>query len=290
MALPVKKGMGAITGEDFRRMQLLELDMLVELDRVCRKYNIKYAIMCGTLLGAVRHKGFIPWDDDVDVAMLREEYEKLKAIADELNPEICFFQDHDTDPEYRWGYGKLRRTGTTYIRPRQKKLKCKTGLYIDILPLDDIPTSTVGQALNDFHCFCLRKILWAEIGKDTDKSALARGVYSVLSRINPEWVFRQVKHMSSRSRNQNIKPVRTYLLPSGGKEISLYSTDKNKISLRYGMPKSWLLDLIEIEYEGHLFWGPREYDAYLKSRYGDYMKLPPAEKRIGKAPAEKWEF
>lgn len=290
MAAPMKKGTGTITGEDFRRMQLLELDMLVELDRVCRKHDIKYAIMCGTLLGAVRHKGFIPWDDDVDVSMLREEYEKLKAVADELNPEICFFQDHDTDPEYRWGYGKLRRTGTTYIRPGQEKLKCKTGLYIDILPLDDIPVSAAGQAWNDFHCFCLRKILWAEIGKDTDKSAFARGVYSVLSRINPEWVFRRLRRMSSRSRNQSDKPVRTYLLPSGGKEISLYSTDRNRTSLKYGMPKSWLLDLVELEYEGHLFWGPREYDAYLKSRYGDYMQLPPEEKRIGKAPAERWEF
>ena len=286
----MKKGTGTITGEDFRRMQLLELDMLVELDRVCRKHDIKYAIICGTLLGGIRHKGFIPWDDDVDVSMLREEYEKFKIVADELDSSICFFQDHDTDPEYRWGYGKLRRTGTTYIRPGQEKLKCKTGLYIDILPGDDIPVSLAGQMVNDALCFFLRKILWSEIGKDTEEKPLIRGIYRILSHISADWVFRRVKKMSAKSRNTSVNPVRTFLLPSGGKEISLYSSEKSKICYRYGHPKNWLTDLIEIEFEGHLFYAPKDYDTYLRSRYGDYMQLPPEDKRIGKAPAERWEF
>ena len=153
-----------LSPEEFRTMQLLQLDMLVELDRVCRKNDIKYTIFGGTLLGAVRHKGYIPWDDDADVAMLREDYDKFKKVTNQLNADICYFQDHDTDPEYRWGYGKLRRTGTTYVRVGQEHLKCKTGVFIDVFPMDDIPRSTVGQMLNDFYCFCLRKILWSEVG------------------------------------------------------------------------------------------------------------------------------
>ena len=94
-----------LTAIQLRKMQLLELEMLVEFDRVCHIYNIKYSILGGTMLGAVRHRGFIPWDDDADIGMLREEYEKFKLIADKLNPQICFFQDHTTDSEYRWGYG-----------------------------------------------------------------------------------------------------------------------------------------------------------------------------------------
>ena len=74
-----------LSPEEFRQMQLLQLDMLVELDRVCRENNINYTIFGGTLLGAVRHKGYIPWDDDADVAMLREDYDKLKKITDQLN-------------------------------------------------------------------------------------------------------------------------------------------------------------------------------------------------------------
>ena len=86
-----------LTSEEFRKMQLLELDMLIEFDRVCRKHNIKYTILAGTMLGAVRHNGFIPWDDDADIGMLREEYEKFKVVSKELNSDICYYQDHTTD-------------------------------------------------------------------------------------------------------------------------------------------------------------------------------------------------
>ena len=287
----MKKGSGPIIGEDFHRLQQLELDMLVELDRVCRAHEIQYVITCGTLLGAVRHKGFIPWDDDVDVAMLREEYEKFKKVCHEMDPEICYFQDHDTDKEYRWGYGKLRRTGTTYIRPGQGKLKCRTGVFIDILPVDDIPVSFIGQMLNDFYCFCLRKILWSEIGKeDQGIGPFEKTAYRLLSHIHPEWVFRRVDAMAKRSKNNSPNPTRTFLLPSGAKELGMYSDGKNAIRLRYGTPKKWIQEVQEFEFEGHRFFGTKYYDTYLRSRYGDYMQLPPEEKRVGKAVAETWEF
>ena len=122
-----------LTPEEFRKMQLIQLDLIVELDRVCRKHNINYVIIAGTMLGAVRHKGYIPWDDDADIAMLREDYERFKSVAYDLNPEICFFQDNTTDPEYRWGYAKLRRTGTQYIRLGQEHMKNKTGICIDVV-------------------------------------------------------------------------------------------------------------------------------------------------------------
>ena len=77
-----------LTPQEFRTMQLLELDLLIEFDRVCRKHGIKYCITSGTLLGAVRHKGYIPWDDDSDIAMLREEYEKFRAVADEMDASV----------------------------------------------------------------------------------------------------------------------------------------------------------------------------------------------------------
>ena len=90
-----------------RQLQMIQLEMLIEVDRICRKCNIQYNIIAGTLLGAVRHGGYIPWDDDADVALLRSEYEKFrKACKTELDKSRFVFQDHRNTRGYRWGYGK----------------------------------------------------------------------------------------------------------------------------------------------------------------------------------------
>lgn len=272
-----------LSTEEFRKMQLLQLDMLAELDRICRKHNIKYSIFCGTLLGAVRHKGYIPWDDDADVAMLRSEYEKFKKVINELNPEICYFQDYETDLDYRWGYGKLRRTGTTYIRAGQEHLKCKNGVFIDIFPLDDIPKIIPLQVLQDLKYYILRKILWSEVGKYCNEG-MKKICYRFLSHIPTKYVFKQIEKKCMK-KNNSTRCVRTLLFPAFGK---LYI--KNPISKRYGMPKEWFLDLVEYEFEGIKLFGTRKYDEILKYIYDDYMVLPPEEDRVQHAPVSSYNF
>lgn len=281
------KGSGVVSGEDLKRMQGIQLELMSEFDRVCRAHDIKYAITCGTLLGAVRHKGFIPWDNDADITMLREEYEKFKRVAGELDQSVCFFQDHDTDPEYLWGYGKVRRTGTTFIREGQAHLHCKTGVYIDVMPLDDIPISTIGQQLNDFKCFCLRKILWSRVAVANSNQLR----WKILSKIPVSTVYKTLDKAARKSSNSNNKPVRVLTLPSGGKERSQeYGSGKNAVNLRYGMPKEWFLNLVEYQFEDRKLFGTKYYDEYLTSRYGEYMNLPPKEKQVAKDPAVEWEF
>lgn len=274
-----------IKGREFRRMQLIQRDMIKELDRVCRRNGIRYSIFCGTLLGAVRHKGYIPWDDDADIAMLREDYERFKRVADQLDPEICFFQDHETDSEYRWGYAKLRRTGTTFIRAGQEHVKCKTGVFIDIFPLDDVPRGLVSQMVQDFYCFCLRKILWSEVGRYSETSALKRLWFRLISWIKPDFVFRLYKRMEKKSRNDSVNRVRTLTFPAFGK---LYR--KNPLRERYGLPKEWFTKLREYEFEGLKLLGTENYDGILTYTYGDYMTLPPEEERVPHAPVSYYDF
>lgn len=273
-----------LSSEDFRRMQLVELELLVEFDRVCRENNISYAITSGTLLGAVRHQGYIPWDDDADIVMLREEYEKFKNISYKLDSQIAYFQDHTTDANYRWGYGKLRRTGTTLVRVGQDHLKNKTGIFIDIIPLDWAPESVVGQMIQDFMCFCSRKILWSEVGKYSEKGFL-RLLYSLLSKIPTETVYKFITTYTKKSKNNYGNKVRVLLMPSVGK---LYR--KAALKKRYALPKEWFTQLSEYDFEGHKFFGTKNYHDILTHIYGDYMKLPPIEQREPHAPFIEIKF
>ena len=156
-----------------RQLQMIELELLEEVDRICRKCNIKYNIIAGTLLGAVRHGGFIPWDDDADVALLRPEYEKFRqACKTELDTDRFYFQDHRNTKGYRWGYGKLRRKQTLFLRENQEHMPYKQGVFIDVFPLDGVPDNYFRRCLQNFHCFCIRKILWSAVGKKSDKKRI----------------------------------------------------------------------------------------------------------------------
>lgn len=272
--------------DEFRRMQLIELDLLKELDRVCRENDIRYCIAFGTLLGAVRHNGYIPWDDDADVVMLREDYEKFKRIASEgkLDSGICFFQDHSTDVDYLWGYGKLRRVGTSYIRDGQEHLKGKTGAFIDIFPLDDVPKSIVGQIIQDKICWALRKILWSRVACISG-NGIWKYIYKVISIIPIELAYRIAKTYIGESSNKTTNPVRTLLFPAFGTLYRHHSLGK-----RFGMPKTWFLERKEYDFEGNKLWGIAAADEFLTYIYGNYMELPPEEKRIPHAPVSYYDF
>ena len=273
-----------LSKDEFRRMQLSELELLVEFDRVCRKHDIKYVISSGTMLGAVRHKGFIPWDDDADLMMLREDYERFKSVVSDLDPDICFFQDHTTDPNYRWGYGKLRRTGTEYVRLGQEHLTCKTGIFVDVFAYDDVPKTTLGQWIQDKYCFCCRKILWSEVAKKNTKG-IARLWFSLLSLIPTRTVFKMLSCYSRKSRNSSPNLVRCLCIPSIGTYFF-----KHPLKVRFGIPKKWFTETAEYEFEGKKLIGTKDYDECLTFWYGDYMKLPPEDQREQHAPVSYIDF
>lgn len=272
--------------KDFRRLQLIELDLIKELDRVCRKHNIKYCITCGTLLGAVRHHGYIPWDDDADIIMMREDYEKFKRLSQEgeLNSNIAFFQDYDVDNNYLWGYGKLKRVGTTYVRDGQEHIQAKTGVGIDVFPLDDAPKSICGQFIQDKYYYILRKLLWAKVGC-VSESGFKKIIYKILEKIPTEWIHKASSHFINFNNNNTDNRVRVLFLPAFGK---LYRT--NPLMIRYSMPKTWFTKRKEYVFEGIKLWGTADADDFLKYVYGDYMTLPPVAQRVLHCPASSYDF
>lgn len=255
--------------KDLRKMQLIQLEMLLEVDRICKKHNIKYCIIAGTLLGAVRHKGFIPWDDDVDVAFLRPEYEKFcKVCENELDEEKFFLQTHSNTKEYRWGYGKIRRVGTKFIRKGQEHMNYTTGVFIDVFPLDNAPDNPTIRKLHNLVCTMIRKMLWSKVGARSDKSIFMRLFYSCITIISKNFIFYTYDILRNLSNRKETKIVRILTFP----------TPDNGYN---GYYKKWYEELENIEFEGHFFPAPKEYDEYLTFKFGNYHKLPPIEERQG---------
>lgn len=257
-----------ISDEELKQLQAAELEILIELDRICRKYQIQYSLDGGTLLGAVRHKGFIPWDDDIDVIMLREEYFKFrKACKHELDHKRFFLQDYRSDPHYRWGYAKIRRNGTELMRPGQEKLKQHSGVYIDLFVADNVPDNYMIRRFHYLFCFLIRKMQYSEVGKDAEKNYVKKILYRMLSKVPRDTIFHMRNWLAARSNRR-----RTEL-------ISHYTFEYPK-RCRYGLPRKCFDEMVEMEFEGKRFFGFKDYHSYLFGHYGDYMTLPPKQERI----------
>ncbi len=248
------------------QLQMNELEMLLEVDRICRKHAIRYSLDGGTLLGAVRHKGFIPWDDDADVAMLRSEYDKFfQVCGEELDTERFFLQDHRTDRKYRWGYSKLRRKGTLFLREGQEHVACDSGVFIDIFVFDNVPDGYAVRRLHLFFCYCARKMLYSEVGRKNEKSAILRLWYGALSLIPRDAVFAALHRVARLCNRKKTELIRHMTFPYA--------------RCRYGHTRSIFEEYGELEFEGHRFMAFKKHDLYLTEHFGDYMKLPPEGER-----------
>ncbi len=260
--------MKILTNEELRQMQLIQLDLLCEIDRICKKCNIRYNIIAGTLLGAVRHKGYIPWDDDADTAMLRDEYNKFRiACETELDKSKYFFEDHVTTNGYRWGFGRLMRRDTLYVRNGQEHMPYEQGVFVDVFPLDGVPDNYFLRCLHCFKCFCIRKTMWSAVGRISDKRAFMRMWFSLLYKIPEKTLFNIYEKFIESSNRKKTEYVRILTFPTPNKA--------------YGYKRKWYEKSAPIEFEGKVFDGIAEYDEYMTFKFGNYMQLPPEEKRTG---------
>ena len=256
----------ALSDVELRQVQAVLLELLCEVRRVCDLANIRYTIIAGTLLGAVRHGGFIPWDDDADVALLRDEYEAFRTACDQfLDAERFYFQDHSNTPGYRWGYGKLRRKHSQYVVCGTEHMPYEQGIWIDIFPLDSVPEHWAGRVICNAHCFLLRKLLYSESGKSRERLMIKRGLYGILSKIPLEKLLAHYEKYVRRRNQKRTSWVRILMFPTPNRA--------------YGYLRSWYENVSEITFEGERFSGVRDYDDYLTFKFGRYLELPPPEKR-----------
>lgn len=262
--------------EEIARLQEIELGILREFDRVCQDLELNYTICAGTLLGAVRHGGFIPWDDDVDVAMTREDYDKFIHHAQKLLAKNLFIQTYESDPHYLHNFCKIIDSGTHLKERLTRNIPMRSGVYIDVFPIDRVSTNPLKRKLDKA---LVSLVYFIKVSSNKD---WIRKNNNYLKRV-PKWiVFPLAKLLGTRrlnrletyikSRNNNLKNTHTY-----GDNYLFPLLNASKFHL---LPIEVFTSTESREFEGHFFKASKFWDIYLKSLYGDYMQLPPEAQRV----------
>lgn len=243
---------------ELRSCQLKQLEILKIFDRICKKHNLRYWIDGGTLLGAVRHKGFIPWDDDLDVAMPSDDYKKLNLIIQRELPDHLFWQTKETDSTMPQRFAKIRDLNSFYVEFGDDfTLPYQKGVYIDIFEMVDYPILPKGIVR-----FLLRRISrsLAILGKKkyVNFRTLAETLYfgCIYYCLYPIWLIL----------NLFKKGDRISYIPLTNSSGWVYK-------------KEDIYPLTTIDFEGYKFPAPNRPDQILSNLYSDYMILPPLEKR-----------
>lgn len=247
----------------------IQASMIKELHKVCKENDLHYTVLGGSLLGAVRHKGFIPWDDDMDIGLVREEYEKLLDVLKRNPIEGCFLQEYSTDPHYYLPYAKLLKNDTTYIEGYQKNAKARNGIFIDIFPLDYIKKP--GQKTVKFRRFLSRLITFA-IWRKEHCHMKRKGLKKVVNFIAAILSIFPKRFLIF---IQNKLVIRNH--PEWKYVASMFSSNYETDRLYF--EKSDFDDLIELPFEDTVVNAPKNWDINLKRQYKDYMKYPPEDKR-----------
>lgn len=254
------------SNEELKQLQSLGTEMLWAFIDVCDKLKLRYYVAYGTLLGAVRHEGFIPWDDDVDVVMPRADYEVFLEKATAMLPAHMVVQNHHTEDASYINFTKIRNINTTFVEKQCRELRIRHGVFIDVFPLDDFTSNPIAKSWYKIQ----KKALMVRIAQALVWDKRPNPVKELLKK-PLGWIWRDEKvaveareklNRSFSNRDIWINHCGAY----GDKEIT---------------PAQWYGEGCDLRFEGMTVKAPKEYDKLLTQLYGDYMQLPPEEKRVG---------
>lgn len=248
-----------------------EQSILDELDRLCTHHDLRYSLAYGTLLGAVRHRGFIPWDDDVDIMMPREDYDRLMELWPTAAPKTLILDRCDLDPENCNVFSKARKDHTTFLQfESERTAHFHKGVFNDIFPVDHVPRAKLARKLQyvDFAFMLL-----FNRGFTSGSKGLVGIAERLLLRLVPKKRYFAVsQYFARRGRRWNDRPAAYLVCPATIQDCKRW------------YPADLFASLQRIEFQGKRYWAVEKAEEFLTICYGDFRRLPPVEERFWKHP------
>jgi len=249
-----------------RQLQLTMLDTLKVFDAFCRKHGIQYSLYAGSLLGAVRHQGFIPWDDDLDVCMSRDEYNRFITLWQQEQPEGYILQNKENSPAFTQSFTKIRKDHTTFLQEEGEAEKYHTGIFLDVFPLDRIPNGKWRRLLYKWHC--MNYLLLTREFVPPKAGLITRLGSAIILACTPKSCREQI-------RQNTLSKLTRY---NDQHELEVATTETVEAVGKPSAP-DMLDSYVELPFEDSKFMCFAGWDDHLRRQFGDYMQFPPEEER-----------
>ena len=264
--------MNELDDHAFRELQLKCLDILVYFKKICDENKLTFYLAGGTAIGALRHKGFIPWDEDIDVFMPRPDYEKLTKLWDRVaDTDKYIFCRSSKDVNFHHGAASIMDITTTFIEERNKNTDIPQGIVMDVIPLDGCPDNWFARKLQFFYALVFSLFNNQRLPENKSKM-----IYNI-----SKYILKVIRG----------KKTRDIIWMHAEKKMTKYDFYSNHdiseligqiIGMKAKHPVEDFIQTVDVEFEGHLMPIMKGYDAYLTSVFGNYMELPPKEHRFPK--------